>query len=259
MGSISDFLENELLDHVMGVGAYTPPATVYLGLSTADPLDDASGLEEVSGGSYARESIAFNAAASRKVENTAQITFTQATGSWGTITHWALFDALSGGNMMAHGSLAVSKSVVSGNTPSVAANQVDVEFSAGAIANYLALKLLDRAFRNQAYTPPTIYIALTTASIGDSDTGSTITEHSGDGYARDAHSAWSAAAAGATDNTGAIEFANPTGSWGTITYAAILDASTTGNLLFYADIADQTPDDGDTVQFPDGDLDVSLS
>ena len=259
MGSISDFLENELLDHVMGVGAYTPPATVYLGLSTADPLDDASGLAEVSGGSYARQSIAFNAAASRKVENTSQVTFPQATGSWGTITHWALFDAVSGGNMMAHGSLAVSKTVISGNTPSVAANQVDVEFSAGAISNYLALALLDRAFRNQAYTVPTIYIALTTASISDSSTGSSITEPSGAAYERDAHSAWSAASAGATDNTGAIEFANPTGSWGTITYAAILDAASNGNLLFYADITDQTPDNGDTVQFPDGDLDVSIS
>jgi len=259
MGSISDFLENELLDHVMGVGAYTPPATVYLGLSTADPLDDASGLAEPSGNGYARQSIAFNAAASRKVENTALVTFPQASGAWGTITHWALFDAESAGNMMAHGSLAVSKTVVSGNTPSVAANEVDVEFNAGAISNYLALALLDRAFRNQAYTPPTIYIALTTASIGDADTGSTITEHSGDGYARKAHSAWSAASAGATDNTGAIEFANPSGSWGTITYAAILDALTAGNLLFYADIADQTPDDGDTVSFPDGDLDISIS
>lgn len=259
MGSISDFLENELLDHVMGVGAYTPSATMYLGLSTADPLDDASGLGEVSGGSYARQSIAFNAAASRKVENTSLVTFPKATGAWGTITHWALFDALTAGNMMAHGSLAVSKTVVSGNTPSVAANEVDVEFSAGAISNYLALKLLDRAFRNQAYTVPTIYIALTTAIISDSSTGSTITEPAGNGYARDAHSAWSAAAAGATDNTGAIEFANPSGSWGTITYAAILDALTAGNLLFYADITDQTPDNGDTVQFPDGDLDVSIS
>ena len=193
------------------------------------------------------------------MENTALVTFTQASGAWGTITHWALFDASSAGNMMAHGSLSVSKAVVSGNTPSVAANEVDVEFSPGAISNYLALALLDRAFRNQAYTPPTIYIALTTASIGDSDTGSTITEHSGDAYARKAHSAWSAAAAGATDNTGAIEFTNPSGSWGTITYAAILDALSAGNLLFYADIADQTPDNGDTVQFPDGDLDVSIA
>jgi len=231
---------------------------VYLGLSTADPTDDASGLAEPSGNGYARQSIAFNAAASRKVENTALVTFPQASGSWGTITHWALFDAVSAGNMLAHGSLVTSKSVVSGNTPSVAANEVDVEFSAGAISNYLALALLNFAFRNQAYSQPTIYIALTTASIDDSDTGTTITEPA-NGYARDAHSAWGAAAAGATDNTGAIVFSAPTGSWGTITYAAILDALTTGNLLFYADIDDQTPDDGDTVQFPEGDLDISMS
>lgn len=260
MGSISDYLENELLDHVLGVGAYTPASTVYIGLSTADPTDDGSGLAEPSGNNYAREAITFSAAASRKVENSGTITFNQASGSWGTITHYALFDALSGGNMLAHGSLAVSKSVVSGNTPSIASAEVDVEFSSGDVSNYLANALLDFAFRNQSYSQPTIYAALCTAAVTDSDTGSSITEPSGNNYARKAHSAWDTASGGASENNGALTFNTPSGSWGLCTDVAILDAATAGNLLFYSDdIVDQTPGDGDTVQFPDGDLDITLS
>ena len=62
MGSISDFLEEELLDHIFNA-AYAPPGTVYLGLSTADPGDDAAGLAEPVGGGYGRIAITFGAAA----------------------------------------------------------------------------------------------------------------------------------------------------------------------------------------------------
>lgn len=265
MGSISDYLENELLDHVLGVGAYTPPATVYIGYSTADPTDDGSGIAEPGNG-YAREICAFGAAGSRAIANSGLITFDQASGAQGTITHWFLCDHLSNTNwgtdvhMLAHGSLAAPKVVVSGNTPSIAIGQVDVEFNSGDVSDYLANKLLDFAFRNQAFSPPTIYIALCTVAVGDSDTGSTITEPSGNNYARKAHSAWDAAAAGASENTGAITFNTPSGSWGECVDVAILDALTAGNLLFYSsDPENQTPSTGDTVSFADGALDITLS
>jgi hypothetical protein len=259
MGSISDYLENKLLDHVLGTAAYSPPATVYIGLSTANPLDDASGLAEPSGGGYARKAVTFGAAASRAVSNSAQVDFDQATASWGTITYYAIFDAASGGNMLAHGSLATAKEVVSGNTPYVAVGEVEISVNAGDISDYLANALLDFAFRNQAYSQPTIYVGLTTAAITDSDTGSTITEVSGGSYARTAHSAWTAASGGAADNDGSITFPDATASWGTITDAFLADAATAGNILLYsADIVDQEPTSGDTVQFATGDLDVTI-
>ena len=260
MGSISDYLELELLDHVFGVGAYSQVATVYLGLSTADPTDSGGGLNEPSGNGYVRKAITFDAAASRLLNQTATVTFDQATGAgWGTITHYAIFDAESAGNMLAHGALSVSKEVVAGNTPSVAAGEVDISFSAGAISDYLAEELLNFVFRNVGYSVPTIYIALCTAVVVDGDDGDSITEPSPpNNYARKAHAAWDTAAAGATENTGIITFNVPSGTWGLITYCAILDALTSGNLLLYGDVADQTPDDGDTVQFSDGELDVTM-
>ena len=256
MGSLSNYLENELLDHVFGNGAYSAP-TIYVGLSTADPLDDGSGLAEPSGNGYARVAHAsWTAAANRKLSNNGGTTFPQPTGSWGTMTHYALFDADSGGNMLAHGELDVPKIVDSGPAPSIANGEIEISFLTGGATNYLAHKLLDLVFSGTAYTPPTIHVALSTAN--PTDAGSDLTEP-GNGYAREAVSGWETAAGGATENSADIEFDTPTGSWGMVTHTAIMDALTSGNCLGYAALgASQSPDTGDPVLFPAGDFNVTL-
>lgn len=128
MGSFGDYLENKVLDHVVGKTSYTMP-TVYVGLSTADPLDDASGLAEPSGNGYARVTTSgadWNAASGGATDNANDLTFPEATGSWGTITHFALFDAATAGNMLAHGSLTTSKTIGSGDTAKFAAGDLDI-------------------------------------------------------------------------------------------------------------------------------------
>jgi hypothetical protein len=128
MGSFADYWENEILDHLFGKGNYTPP-TIYVGLSTADPTDNASGLAEPSGNAYARVSTAaadWNVASGGTLDNANDITFPEASGNWGTITHFALFDAASAGNMLAHGSLSVYKSIGSGDTAKFAAGDLDI-------------------------------------------------------------------------------------------------------------------------------------
>jgi hypothetical protein len=266
MGSISDFSENTLLDHALNGVTYTPPTAVYLGLSTADPLDTGAGLAEPAGGGYARKAIAFGAAAGRALTQSALVQFDTVTGPWGLISHWALFDAVSAGNMLAHGALALAKNVVAGNNPSVDAGEVIVSFNAGGFSNYLTAKLLDFMFRNQAFASPATYLALCTAEIADTDTGSTITEP-GNGYARvlvnpngGASPSWGLAAAGLVDNLAIVNFNTPTGTWGTLTAMAIVDAATLGNLLFYdTGISEVAPASGDIVRIPVGACDVSLS
>lgn len=128
MGSFADYWEDEIMDHVFNKGAYTAP-TIYVGLSTADPLDTGAGLAEPSGNGYARVTTAagdWNASSGGLIDNANSIDFPQATGSWGTVTHFALFDASSGGNMLAHGTLGTPQAIVSGNTPSFAAGALDV-------------------------------------------------------------------------------------------------------------------------------------
>jgi hypothetical protein len=128
MGGFSDYWENKILDHIFGKGSYTPP-TIYVGLSTADPTDDGSGLAEPSGNAYARVQTSasdWNSASNDSLDNASDITFAQATGSWGTITHFALFDAQTAGNMLAHGTLSQSKAVSESDTARFEAGDLEI-------------------------------------------------------------------------------------------------------------------------------------
>lgn len=107
--SFSDYLENKVLAHVFGGSAYTAPATIYVGLFTADPGESGSS-NEVSGNGYLRQSMAFTVS-TNTATNTANVEFPTATGSWGTITHTALYDASTSGNMLAVGQLTASKAI----------------------------------------------------------------------------------------------------------------------------------------------------
>lgn len=131
MGSLSNYLELELLDHVFGGADYARPATLYFALSTADPTDAGSGIAEPSGGSYARKDVTnnatnFPAASGGAKSNGTAITFATATASWGLVTHFAVFDALTSGNMLCHGQLTASKTIDSGDTAEFAVGDFDV-------------------------------------------------------------------------------------------------------------------------------------
>lgn len=125
MAEFSDFMENKIIDHMLRNQSYTPPATIYLALFTAAP-SDAGGGTEVTGGSYARQAVTLSAASGGASANSADITFPAATADWGTVTHVALMDALSGGNMLMHTPLDASKTVNNGDTFKINAGDLDV-------------------------------------------------------------------------------------------------------------------------------------
>lgn len=127
MGSFSNYLENKILDHIFKTASYTVPTNIYVALSTADPLDTGAGIAEPVGNAYARVVCnTWDAAASGATQNTGAITFVAASGSWGTISHFALFDAITAGNFLMHGSLSVSKAITTGDTPRFNAGDIDV-------------------------------------------------------------------------------------------------------------------------------------
>lgn len=128
MTALSDFLENKLFNEVLRNTDYAPPATVYVALFTTATSDDGSGTE-VTGGSYARQTVTFAAPSNGAASNNAAVTFPQATGNWGTITHFALMDASTGGNMLLHGPLTASKVVNSGDVFTFPSGSLTVTFS----------------------------------------------------------------------------------------------------------------------------------
>lgn len=132
---------------------------------------------------------------------------------------------------------------------------------AGA-SDYLELELLDHVFGKGAYTPPSIYIALCTAAPLDSDDGSTITEASYTGYARISTTAgdWNTAAVGQLSNANELQFAACTGGSSVITYVALVDAASNGNLLIYGELdASLSVSNGITPKFNAGSLVITLS
>jgi hypothetical protein len=128
MGSFSNYWENKVLDHLFGKGTYPPPI-IYAGLSAANPGEDGSGLSEPVGNGYTRVQTSagdWNAADGSLLSNAARIAFNAATGDWGTMTHFALFDAAGGGNMLAHGTLSQAKTVNNGDTADFPAGDLNV-------------------------------------------------------------------------------------------------------------------------------------
>lgn len=130
MGSFSDYLENELLDHVFKTGAYTQPTNLYVALlkSTPDDADTGTTLPgELSGGGYVRKKCnTWDVAAAGATENTQTVTFAQATADLGTVTHFAICDKTTLGNVIGWGALSASRVISSGDTASFATGDLDV-------------------------------------------------------------------------------------------------------------------------------------
>lgn len=119
MAELSNYLENKLLDHVLRSTSYTSPTTVYVGLYTSDPGDDNSGTE-CTGGAYARQILSVTTATDGIVTSSADVTFPQATDSWGTISHIGLLDAITSGNLLMHTPLTTSRTIEAGDVIKIA-------------------------------------------------------------------------------------------------------------------------------------------
>lgn len=131
MAALSDYLENKVIDYVFRGQAFTAPTTMYVGLLTSAPSDTGGGTE-VSGGSYARVSVASSLAnwagtqgsgsttassgTSGTTSNNNVISFPTPTANWGVITHVALYDASSSGNLIIYGALTTAKTVNNGDS-----------------------------------------------------------------------------------------------------------------------------------------------
>jgi hypothetical protein len=133
MSALSNYLEAALLNLTLRNTPFTAPANVYLALFTSNPTDAAGGTE-VSGGSYARQAVAtssgFTAPATNgsatQVTNANTVTWPAATANWGSVTHFGIFDASSGGNLLYHGALTTPKTVASGDTFRFLANALAI-------------------------------------------------------------------------------------------------------------------------------------
>lgn len=125
MSQMSDYLENKLVDHIFRATSFTMPAAMWMSLHTANPTDTGSG-SEVSGNSYARAQLnpsttnwantqnsgsGASTGTGGQTVNNVIISFPTPSGTWGTVTHFGIWDASTVGNLLVYGALTVSKTI----------------------------------------------------------------------------------------------------------------------------------------------------
>lgn len=124
--SFTNTFETHVLNYMFTTSSVTRPTAWYLALFTSDPAEDASGTEvSTSGTAYTRKAVTFTVSGNT-ASNSAEIEFPTATASFGTVTHFGVFDAASSGNLIAYGSLSTSKTIETGDVLRVPASNLDL-------------------------------------------------------------------------------------------------------------------------------------
>ena len=127
MAALSDYSEKLLLDWAMTTGSATRPTAWYVALYTVAPSDSGGGTE-VSGSGYARKTVTFAAAATPggTTSNTGAVSYTASGGAFGTVVAIGIFDAVSLGNLLWHGTMTASKTVDDGDTLEFSIGNIDL-------------------------------------------------------------------------------------------------------------------------------------
>lgn len=133
--AVTYYTGNMALNKFYGRTDFTPPATLFFGLSTTAPAIDGTNVTEPVGSNYARVGIANNKTSFTTAQsstgtgygpgylsNAVAIQFPESSGSWGVITHVVIFDAATSGNVLFYEALTQSKTVESSTTVLIAAN-----------------------------------------------------------------------------------------------------------------------------------------
>ena len=128
MAEMSNYLEAALINATLRNTSYTSPTTTYLALYTSDPTDADTGTE-VTGGSYVRQAITFGAPSNGTSTNSAAVEFPQATADWGIISHVAIRDAVTSGNLLFHTALDASKTINNGDVFKITTGNLSVQLS----------------------------------------------------------------------------------------------------------------------------------
>jgi len=143
MASLSNYLENKIIDLIFRSATFAKPTVLAIALFTSGPTD-AGGGTEVSGGGYVRQTLnpsdsnwnatqggtsGVSTGTSGSTSNALVITFPTPTASWGLVTHIGIFDAVAGGNLLLHGPLTTAKQIEIGEV---------TKLSAGDLVNILA-------------------------------------------------------------------------------------------------------------------------
>lgn len=123
--AFSNYLEDQITGWINGSAFASAPTSTFVQLYSQDPTDAGS----ATGALYTRVAVAAGGwtrgtGGAGTLTNTGAITITSSAASGATATHVAVFDTITGGNMLFAGALASSKTIATGD---------EVKFNATAL------------------------------------------------------------------------------------------------------------------------------
>jgi hypothetical protein len=236
-GSLTDYLEAQILNQLFGGVPYNTPNILYCGYMVGTASDAGAGAEPNSGG-YARVAITNNTAnfpaTSNQIKtNGSEILFPVATSNHGLVQSVGLFDSPSSGNLLLYFPLTAPINVSVGDAMRIPIGSMTVQFNAGGLSNYVKNALLNQIMGNVPFNIiPILYFSYATSTPTDATPG---TEPSGNSYGRAAvnntTNNFPVTTVDSKQNVVDIAFAESTGNQGTATHTQIFDASSGGNYL----------------------------
>jgi len=122
--SFSNDFETRVLNYVFTTSSVTRPTAWHVALYPAAPRDTGGG-NEVKDGGYTRKEAAFTVSGNT-ASNSASVEYPTATAGYGTVTHIGVFDASSGGNLIAYAALTTSKAIDTGDVFRLPAGDLDI-------------------------------------------------------------------------------------------------------------------------------------
>jgi hypothetical protein len=246
MADFCDGIENSVVDAAVGAATLAATASLALHLHTADP-GEAGTANEVTGGSYAAQTITFGAPEAgtgnnRKVQNDITAQFTGMPAA--SVTHYTV--KAGGTTIWFKGTFSSTITVGAGGDIDIAVGDIDIELSGDWVATTMDAIL--NAFRGTATMDFTAGVKVT---IATADPGTGVIANEVAGITRQTPT-WGAASDGAKSNTADITF--PTVASATAAWAALVRDSD-GQVLWRDDIVDATDTD---FRIKAGDLDVTV-
>ncbi len=132
--SMSDTYENLVLNHLLGVTAWTPSASSWIALFTTPPTDTTTGVE-LAGGGYARVAVQNNnatnwpTAVTGTKTNSAIFEFPTATTAWGNVSAFAIMNAVAAGECIFYGTATTVRNVASGDVVRFPVGSIVIELN----------------------------------------------------------------------------------------------------------------------------------
>ena len=255
----TDYYESMMLNTLRGTTA-TAPTKIYMGLFLSNPGETGTGGTEVSYTGYQRQEVTFSAPAVLSggigFQNIADITFPTTSVALGSVTHVGILDSQTGGNMLLYGEFTEALTVEANESPVVASGEAQWWITGGMSTAYKTKMLnLLRGTSVSGFSP---YLAIYNGSPEDGGA-----ELSGDNDARSAitFSAPASQVGGQSQiaNSGRLATPRASTSWGTMTHIAVMDASTSGQPVFYASRSAKAFRKGMMLIYEDGTLKLSIN